>query len=370
MRPAGSGPARAGTSGGPREILFVELLGGFGDLLIALPAVHRLADSHPTARLRVLTFAPGGQLLARDPRVAEVIELTDHTGPALRRSVAAALARHPPDLAVTTTRHSGLPALLTAGTPGVAVTDLWRCPPADERVGDRYLDLLAADGWVDGTGRADGTGSGADPPAGDGGCADARPQPGRLALDPAELAAGQRLVDALTDGRRGPVLCVPDAGMAVKRWPADRWAALVQRLAAAGRPVLTSRAGPSPPAAASRALPPLSLRGLAAVCAAVGRRGGAVVGGDTGPVRLAAAVGTPTVGLFGPTLAARYGFGAGALAGGPATDLQGLPGCPVRRPAAITEQECWWTARCPLAADGPACLANLTVTDVIAALSL
>jgi ADP-heptose:LPS heptosyltransferase len=84
------------------------------------------------------------------------------------------------------------------------------------------------------------------------------------------------------------------------------------------------------------------------------------VGGDTGPVRLATAAGLPAVGLYGPTLAVRYG-----LSDARSTNLQGLPGCDVRRPTAITEQECWWSARCPLSPDGePACMADLDVAQV------
>jgi ADP-heptose:LPS heptosyltransferase len=88
-----------------------------------------------------------------------------------------------------------------------------------------------------------------------------------------------------------------------------------------------------------------------------------VVGGDTGPVRLAAAAGAPTVGLFGPTLASRYGQrpADGHLA------LQGLPGCEVRRPTAITEQECWWSAACPLTGGPAACMRDVHVDDVVAA---
>ena len=131
------------------------------------------------------------------------------------------------------------------------------------------------------------------------------------------------------------VVLVPDAGMAVKRWPhQDR---LVAELTRRAVPVLVL----------GRDVPPLDLRALAALFAAVGRRGGVVVGADTGPVRVAAAAGARTVGLFGPTVAARYGLDP------PSVDLQGLPGCPHRRPTAITEQVCWWDAACPLAADGP-----------------
>ena len=104
------------------------------------------------------------------------------------------------------------------------------------------------------------------------------------------------------------------------------------------------------------------MRELAANLAVVGEAGGVVVGGDTGPVRLATAVGTRAVALFGPTVSGRYGLDPRL-----GTSLQGLPGCPVRRPLAITEQECWWSARCPFTDGDPACLADLDVDRVAAA---
>jgi heptosyltransferase-2 len=88
-----------------------------------------------------------------------------------------------------------------------------------------------------------------------------------------------------------------------------------------------------------------------------------MVQGTADPVRLAAAVGTPAVGLFGPTAATRYGLGP------PAVDLQGLPGCPYRRPTAITDQVCWWDGRCPLSDGEPPCMLDLSVDTVDAALA-
>jgi Glycosyltransferase family 9 (heptosyltransferase) len=322
------------------DLLVVDLLGGIGDLVMLLPSLRGLARRHPDAALRVLTHAPGATLLDPDPDVAEVRTVRKGRE---RAGVVAELERTRPDLVVSTTRYDGIAEEIERRAPR-SVTDLWRRPPADEPVGRRYYRILAAEGLVD-----------------------ARYAPPRIHLTAQERSTGRRrlagLVPAggavvasasssvaspLPGGRaQAPVLLVPDAGMAVKRWPhQDR---LIAELARRSVPVLVL----------GREVPPLSLREVAALFAAVGRRGGVVVGADTGPVRVAAAVGARTVGLFGPTVAARYGLDP------PSIDLQGLPGCPHRRPTAITEQVCWWDAACPLADGGPACMADLTPEAVL-----
>ncbi|SCL72319.1 heptosyltransferase-2 [Micromonospora citrea] len=321
------------------EILVVDLLGGIGDLLMLLPAVHGLARRNPGARLRVLTHDPGADLVRGDPAVAQVVTPRHGRPGAEREAVAAALAARRPDLAVSTTRYDGIPELLAAGA-GRAVTNLWRDPPPHQPVGERYLEILHAEGLLDAADRS------------------ARP---RVHLTGAARRAGERAVARLVgEPLAPPVVLVTDAGMAVKRWPGRHWRALAGALARRGHPVLS--VGPVDPAAPLGVpLPRAGLPTLAGQFAAVGRRGGVVVGPDTGPVRLAAAAGAPTVALFGPTDARRYGTGG--------TDLQGLPGCPHRRPTAITEQPCWWEARCPLDAAEPACLAALDVDTVLAAVT-
>ena len=305
------------------EVLVVDLLGGIGDLVMVLPSLRGLARRHPRAAVRVLTHAPGATLLDPDPDVAEVRAVRKGTE---RAAVVAELERRPPDLVVSTTRYDGIAEEIERRVPR-SVTDLWRRPPPDEPVARRYHRILTAEGLVRG-----------------------RYAPPRLHLTAQERSAGRHLLTSLLPARdAAPVVLVPDAGMAVKRWPhQDRLAAGLTRR---GVPVLVL----------GRDVPPTSLRELAALFAAVGRRGGVVVGADTGPVRVAAAAGARTVGLFGPTVAARYGLDP------PSVDLQGLPGCPHRRPTAITEQVCWWDAACPLAGHGPACMADLTPTAVLTA---
>jgi len=302
------------------DLLVVDLLGGIGDLVMLLPSLRGLARRHPGAAVRVLTHAPGATLLDPDPDVAEVRAVRKGGE---RAAVVAELERRPPDLVVSTTRYDGIAEEIERRVPR-SVTDLWRRPPPDEPVAHRYHRILAAEGLVRG-----------------------RYAPPRIHLTAEERSAGRRRLAELVPGSAAPVVLVPDAGMAVKRWPhQDR---LVAELTRRAVPVLVL----------GRDVPPLDLRELAALFAAAGGRGGVVVGADTGPVRVAAAAGARTVGLFGPTVAARYGLDP------PSVDLQGLPGCPHRRPTAITEQVCWWDAACPLAADGPACMADLAPDAVL-----
>jgi ADP-heptose:LPS heptosyltransferase len=333
----------AGARRQARDVLVVELLGGFGDLLLALPAIHALARSHPGARVTVLTFAPGSDLLEADPLVAEVVVARPGPPDEQARQVAKLAARGF-DLIVSDSRYGGIPAILAdSGAPWV-VDDLWRRPPPDQRIDLRFLDLLAADGVID---------------------PGLRRLPPRVALTAAERADGTARVDALLGAGPAPVLLVPEAGMGIKEWGEARFAALGRELVAAGARVLVA-AGARPAIAAAVAaavpgtavLPRLPLRALAAVAAACA----ACVAGDTGPARLASAVGTPTVALFGPSWAGRFGLRDDHIS------LQAPVPCPIRRPANMTEQTCWYSGECGLEGRH-SCLDDLTVTDVRRALA-
>src|SRR5919112_5242769 len=98
-----------------REILFVELLGGLGDVLIALQAIQALARSYPQARLTVLTFQPGGELLKGDPLIHEVVQVPkpDSARPhRAREAVEELLGRGGWDLVVSDTSYDGIDALI------------------------------------------------------------------------------------------------------------------------------------------------------------------------------------------------------------------------------------------------------------------
>jgi heptosyltransferase-3 len=103
-----------------------------------------------------------------------------------------------------------------------------------------------------------------------------------------------------------PIFIHPGAGAVWKRWPPDCFARLGSALVARGSPVALV-AGPADEAAiaevlehASSPLPVVrepSVRRLAALLS----QGNVFVGNDSGVTHLAAAAGTPTVALFGPT---------------------------------------------------------------------
>ena len=108
----------------------------------------------------------------------------------------------------------------------------------------------------------------------------------------------------------GTVVLNPGAGRNDKLWPIERFVDLAREL---GREHLESLVvwGPGELGLAetiareggARLAPPTTLRELAAVLGLAS----AVVAADTGPLHLAAAMGTPVVGLFGPTAPRRNG---------------------------------------------------------------
>jgi ADP-heptose:LPS heptosyltransferase len=331
------------------RVVVVDTMGGLGDLLLALPVVEAVCRAHPHAEVTVVTTAPWHVLLERDPRIHEVVPVPGRDGETVAATVRPVLERLRPDLAITTNRQHGLPELLER-TSARAITDLWRQPPSDEPVDLRMLRLLARDGVID--------------------PADTGLLP-RLVLGNDEREEGRHALDALAldaPGPARPALLFPDSGMPVKQWPLVAWTRAVHGLVDRGwSPVVVSQVAEQREVlgeAGAAVAPRLPLRALAGLAAAAAERAGRAVGGDTGPVRLASASGLPVLGLFGPTVAARYGYrGEGTV------NLQGFPECPVRTPAAITDQECWWTARCPLTPDhSPRCMADIAPEAVLAAL--
>jgi len=126
-------------------------------------------------------------------------------------------------------------------------------------------------------------------------------------------------VDALLEGRDRLAALIPGARWESKLWPTDRFAAVADALAGdAGLESVVVGApadGGLAAAIAERARSPiLDLTGKTTLkqAAEVFRRCRVTVGNDTGPLYISAAMGTPTVAVFGPTDARRLGpYGEG-----------------------------------------------------------
>ncbi len=112
-------------------------------------------------------------------------------------------------------------------------------------------------------------------------------------------------------GINRPILLNPGAGWETKLWPATQYAALAARIQhELGIPVVLTYGpgeeavvGAVQEAGASVFSFPTSILELAALC----RESRLMVGGDTGPLHLAVALGTPTVAIMGPSAVWRNG---------------------------------------------------------------
>lgn len=133
------------------------------------------------------------------------------------------------------------------------------------------------------------------------------PAPVQLPHDP----EAEQWTDALLPEHETAVVLAPTAGWGAKEWPPERFGAVARVLAHAGHRVLVNAASPHDAVAlrlvaaseGKAQLVPCSLTQLIALI----RRSHLVVAGDTGPLHLAAALGIPVVGLYGPTDPARTG---------------------------------------------------------------
>jgi lipopolysaccharide heptosyltransferase I len=308
----------------PRAIALIKL-SSLGDVVHALPVADALATAVPRARLTWLVERREAALLRDHPALDQVIEVDTRTWRgartpneavsvgrrllALRRRLRAARFDVAIDLqglvkSGAVTRATGAP-LRIGFAPGwsrewlnAAFTNRRVTPPADARhVVDQYLSLLSPLGVT------------------------SRPGAARFFV-PSRAAAETRIDDffvgAGIKARRRLVVLNPGAGKTAKRWPVERFRALAERLCHESDAQVLVLWGPSEGEAA-RAIaeiraprpalaPPTNIDELVAVV----RRASVVVAGDTGPLHLAAAVGTPCVGLYGPTSATRNGpYGAG-----------------------------------------------------------
>lgn len=137
---------------------------------------------------------------------------------------------------------------------------------------------------------------------------------------PAEADWACRTLQELGLGE-GFAVINPGAAWESKRWPPERFAAVTRFLCShLHRPVLVLWGNAAERSVAERIVksaeagarlaPPTNLREMAALL----RRAGLMISSDTGPLHLAAALGVPCVGLYGPTSPERNGpYGPGHI---------------------------------------------------------
>lgn len=320
------------------RILFVELLGGIGDIVIALPAIQALKRSHPNAHLTVLTFAPGDELLHHHSCIDRVIVAAKGQA---RQTIDRLLANEFFDLIVSDTNYDGIAAAIDRIAAKCSVTNLWRSPPPDQFVSDRFLEILLTEGFI--------------------AIEQAHYQP-QIYLTAAEQQAARTRLGA---AYRPLIVLYSDAGMAIKRWSVSNWIALGRTLqqqfgATIGVPIGSNVEQAEQIVRAIGGTAQLWQRGSLRQLAAGMAIADLVIAADTGAVRIAAALNVPTITLFGPSWHGRYGQPA------PHINLQGYPACPERIIQNFTEQHCWYDGVCPIA-DWHTCLADISVATVLEA---
>lgn len=299
----------------PSRILIVRL-SALGDVVHALPLLDALRTAHPRAHIGWLVEEKAASLLADHPQLDRVwvVPRWEATDLLRRRRPGAALgvlarfvrelraARYELTIDVQSNGRSSALARLSGARRRIGFSRAWakewgawlatdRVEPSDPRLHKvaRNLELLRPLG-VD--------------------TRDARP---RLPLPEAARARARQQTASL--GRPRVALHPGVSGFgAIKQWEPGRFARTAKRLAdergasclvtwGPGERELAERVVAASEGAARLAEPTASILELAALYTACDL----VVGGDTGPVHLAAALGVPVLGLYGPKDPEVYG---------------------------------------------------------------
>jgi heptosyltransferase-3 len=271
--------AREAESAGLMRILFVTAT-RIGDAVLSTGLLSHLVERHPTARFTIAAGPDAAPLFDAVPGLERIVIVKKQTLArhwlALFRRVA--LKRW--DIVVDL-RGSALAYLLSARQRRV----IGKGDPAEHRV--RQLARLF----------------------------DLDPAPAPRLWTSAEHE--RRAVELVPPGP--PVLAIgPAANWRGKQWRAERFAALAQRLMARSGPFRDGRVavlaaaherGQAAPVLAAlpaeRCLDLVGRTDLLTAAAAL-RRCALFIGNDTGIMHIAAAMGTPTLGLFGPSLPEHY----------------------------------------------------------------
>jgi len=267
-------------------------LSNIGDAILMSPVVAQLSARYPDVQMTLCVGERAGQLFVSDPRVHRVVGLEEFAGLWGRLRLALFVWRVHPDLLVDL-RQTMLPLVWK---PWRMWRYFWPVPPRLTHRRARHLWKLN---------RQAPTGHGRDgfepPPA--------------LPIGPQERDAVDYLVRrwGLHHDKRWVVVS-PGARSHIKRWPADRFAKLADRLIedADVEVIFCGESDEAP--LISEILGAMGHRAYSAAGSMTIRQAGAlmqraslVVTNDSAALHLACAVGAPVVAIFGPTDPHKYG---------------------------------------------------------------
>jgi lipopolysaccharide heptosyltransferase I len=295
---SGSPQTRRGGSSGDERFLVVKL-GSLGDLVFTLPAVAALREAFPGARIDWVVERRWAPLLEGNPDLSDVILADRGLGPMLFTILRLRGRHYTCAIDFQGLYKSSLLALVTGAPrrlgfarrfvrePVAAAFYTRRIAPAGAHMVEQNLALVEALG--------------------------ARGSNDRFPIR-VRPAADAKLRAKLEQQGVGEFFVLsPGGGWRSKCWPPERYGAVHRELARryGWRGVVSFGPGEEPLAEAVRAAAgepaPVALPFDVAQLIALLRRARLVVAGDTGPLHLAVALGTPVVGLYGPTAPARNG---------------------------------------------------------------
>ena len=339
----------------PQRILLLRLE-RIGDLVMALEAIRDVRSLAPNAQIDLVVGSWNAPLARAVPSVDRVETLDPHwlardgEGAGLRRLLRTAWSWRDRRYDLAINFEPDLRSNLVAAAAGAARTAGW-ASGGGAPVLDVAFDYDPAAHTTANTRRLVQHVFGRTPPE------STRPL---LVLPDSATAAAAAL---LRSGTGRPLVGVHvSGGRSIKQWPPERFADVAARLADARDAVIVATGAPGDRALVSglqEALAPrLVIDGSAAegllVSAALLAELDVLITGDTGPMHLASAVGTPVVAVFGPSAPARYAT-PGPLDRVVRIDLPCSPCNRIRRPP----------ARC--LGHTPDCLAGITSDAVFEA---
>ena len=277
-------------------------LGSLGDVIHALPAASALRDAFPEARIDWLIEPKWRRLLEGNPDLTEIISLEKKSAAGLINTARKLRAAHYtcaidfqglyksalPALASRAPRRIGFPSTYAReGFASLFYTD--RINPRGAHKVDHNLTLAEAAG------------------------AARRPSPPRFPLTLRSEDEKQVTQELARHNIADFYVLNPGGGWRSKCWPPERYGELHHRLAVqrGWRAIISFGPGEESLAqelvsAAGTPAPVALSLGLGSLMALL-RRAKFVISADTGPLHLASALGSPVVGLYGPTAPARNG---------------------------------------------------------------